>query len=70
MQPLYLAMYLKKLNQKKGKKFADNVLNIINICSFFIILIVEIFTPYLVYLIAPGFFETIINLILLLSLQE
>jgi len=44
-------------NQKKGKKFADEVLNILILILFFIILIVEIFTPYLVYLIAPGFLE-------------
>ncbi len=41
----------------QGKKFADEVLNFLILIIFFIILIVEIFTPYLVYLIAPGFFE-------------
>ena len=41
----------------KGKKFADDVLNLLVLILFFIVLIVEIFTPYLVYLIAPGFIE-------------
>ena len=44
-------------NQKRGKKFADEVLNILILILFFIILLAEIFTPYLVYLIAPGFLD-------------
>ena len=44
-------------NQKRGKKFADEVLNLLIFILFFIVLLVEIFTPYLVYLIAPGFSE-------------
>ncbi len=44
-------------NQKKGKKFADEVLSILTFVLILLILIVEIFTPYLVYLIAPGFFD-------------
>ncbi len=44
-------------NQKRGKKFADEVLGILVLILFFIILLVEIFTPYLVYLIAPGFLD-------------
>ena len=47
----------KTKNQKNGKKFADETLNILVIILFFIVLLVEIFTPYLVYLIAPGFLE-------------
>ena len=47
----------KTKNQKKGKKFADETLSILILILFFIVLIVEIFTPYLVYLIAPGFLE-------------
>ena len=43
-------------DQMNGKKFADEVLNILILILFLIILLVEIFTPYLVYLIAPGFF--------------
>ena len=38
-----------------SKKFADQVLSLILLVLTFIITIAEIFTPYLVYLIAPGF---------------
>ena len=44
-------------NQKKGKKFADETLSILILILFFIVLLVEIFTPYVVFLIAPGFLE-------------
>ena len=47
----------KTKNQKKGKKFADETLSILILIIFFIVLLVEIFTPYLVYLIAPGFLK-------------
>ena len=47
----------KTKTQKKGKKFADETLSILVLIIFFIVLLVEIFTPYLVYLIAPGFFD-------------
>ena len=41
--------------KEKGKKFANEVLTLLVIVLLFIILLAEIFTPYLVYLIAPGF---------------
>ena len=44
-----------KENKKIGKEFADEVLNILILILFFLVLIIEIFTPYFVYLIAPGF---------------
>jgi len=44
-------------NKKKGKKFADDILGSLLIILIFIVTVVEIFTPYLVYLIAPGFIE-------------
>jgi len=47
----------KNKDQRTGKKFADEVLGILILILFFIILLVEIFTPYLVYLIAPGFLD-------------
>ena len=47
-----------KTNGKnKGKKFADEIFNLLILILFFIVILVEIFTPYLVYLIAPGFLE-------------
>ena len=42
-------------NKKKGKLFADEVLNLLLLILLFIITLAEIFTPYFVYLIAPGF---------------
>ena len=44
-------------NKKKSKKFADNVLSLLILILVFIVTLVEIFTPYLVYIIAPGFIE-------------
>ena len=41
----------------KGKKFANEVLSFLTFILLFLILIFEIFAPYFVYLIAPGFFE-------------
>ena len=51
--PSYTSAKLK--NKKKGKIFADEVLSFLLIILIFIVTIAEIFTPYLVYLIAPGF---------------
>ena len=44
-------------DKKKGKKFADDVLSALLIILLIIVTIVEIFTPYLIYIIAPGFLE-------------
>ncbi len=44
-------------DKRKGKKFADDVLSSLLLILLFIITVAEIFTPYLVYIIAPGFFE-------------
>ena len=57
--PSYTSEKIK--SRKKGKKFADDVFKFLVIALFFVILLVEIFTPYLVYLIAPGFFENSIK---------
>ena len=46
-------------SKKKGKKFADEVLSLLIIGLLVVILIVEIFTPYVIYLIAPGFSDDI-----------
>ena len=51
--PSYVSVNLE--NKKKGKKFADDIFNFLILVLFTIILIVEIFTPYVVYIIAPGF---------------
>ena len=53
--PSYNSSKLK--SQKAGKIFADDVLSLLLLTLFFIVTLAEIFTPYLVYLIAPGFIE-------------
>ncbi len=47
----------KSNSSKSGKKFANEVFSFLILALFFIVLVIEIFTPYLVYIIAPGFFE-------------
>ena len=44
-------------DKKNGKKFADDVLSSLLLILLFTVTIVEIFTPYLIYIIAPGFLE-------------
>ena len=44
-------------SKKKGKKFADDILGSLLLILILIVTVVEIFTPYLVYIIAPGFIE-------------
>ena len=53
--PSYASEKLKSKTQ--GKKFADEVLTLLTLGLLSIVLIVEILTPYVVYLIAPGFIE-------------
>ena len=43
--------------RENSKKFADEVFFLLILSLFTIVLLAEIFTPYLVYLIAPGFFD-------------
>ena len=45
-------------SKEKGKKFADEVLSLLIVILLFLVLLVEIFTPYFVFLIAPGFTES------------
>tara|TARA_Y100001970_G_scaffold234018_1_gene292059 strand:+ start:30 stop:1556 length:1527 start_codon:yes stop_codon:yes gene_type:complete len=47
----------KLMGENVGKKFADEVFSFLLFILIFLILIVEIFTPFLVYLIAPGFYD-------------
>ena len=51
--PSYTTANLK--SKKIGKIFADDIFSIISFILLLIVTIAEIFTPYLVYLIAPGF---------------
>ena len=53
--PSYATEKLK--GKKAGKKFADEVFSLLLLFLIFLITLIEIFTPFLVYLIAPGFYE-------------
>ena len=53
--PSYTAARIE--NKKKGKKFADDIFGSLLLILILIVTIVEIFTPDLVYIIAPGFLE-------------
>ena len=53
--PSYAQEKLK--GESHGKKFADDVFNLLLYVLIIIIIIVEIFAPFVVYLIAPGFYE-------------
>ena len=55
--PSYAGAKLK--NKKEGKKFANDVLNFLIIVLLAIVFLVEVFTPYIVYIIAPGFVEEV-----------
>ena len=57
-------------NEKRGKKFADDVLSSLLIILLFIVTIVEIFTPYLIYIIAPGFLDDQIKFNLAIELTR
>ena len=53
--PSYTSVKLK--SKKKGKEFADDILSLLLFALIFIVTLAEIFTPVLVYLIAPGFID-------------
>ena len=57
-------------DKKKGKKFADDVLNFLFLVLLFIVTLTEIFTPFLIYLIAPGFIENKIKFDLAVELTR
>ncbi len=46
-------------NEKNGKTFADEVFSLLLFFLIILILLVELFTPLLIYLIAPGFYDDI-----------
>tara|TARA_B100000767_G_scaffold221551_1_gene210056 strand:- start:2975 stop:4444 length:1470 start_codon:yes stop_codon:yes gene_type:complete len=51
----FIPSYSSLLTKKKSEKFANNVFNLLTLGLFFLVLIVEIFMPLFVFLIAPGF---------------
>ena len=56
-------------SKKKGKLFADEVLSLLLLILILIITLAEIFTPYLVYLIAPGFLSDDLKFSLIFRFQ-
>ena len=57
-------------SKKNGKKFADDILGSLLLILILIVTVVEIFTPYLVYIIAPGFIENEIKFNLAVELTR
>ena len=57
-------------DKKKGKKFADDILSSLLLILLLIITIIEIFTPYLIYVIAPGFTKDLIKFNLAVELTR
>ena len=57
-------------NKEKGKKFADDIFGSLLLILILIVTVVEIFTPYLVYIIAPGFIENDIKFNLAVELTR
>ena len=57
-------------NSRKGKKFADDVLSSLLLILLFLVTLAEIFTPYLIYFIAPGFLEDKIKFDLVVELTR
>ena len=55
--PSYTAELVK--NKSRSNKFANDVFNLLFLALFFLVLIIEIFMPIFVGLIAPGFVEDI-----------
>jgi len=52
--PSYM-VELSKGKQNQSDEFANNIFNLLILVLFFIVIVVEIFMPFFVFLIAPGF---------------
>jgi len=66
--PSYTAVKIE--DKRKGKKFADNILSFLLLILLIIVTIVEIFTPYLIYILAPGFIENEVKFSLAVELTR
>ena len=66
--PSYVAIKIE--NKKKGKQFSDDVLSSLLLILILVVTLAEIFTPYLVYIIAPGFNENEIKFELAVELTR
>ena len=58
------------LNKKKSQKFANKIFNLLFLSLFFLILIIEIFMPGFIFIIAPGFKENSEKLDLTITLTR
>ena len=58
------------LSKKRSKEFANKIFNLLLIGLFLIVLIIEIFMPYFIFVIAPGFSENSEKLNLTISLTR
>jgi putative peptidoglycan lipid II flippase len=68
----FVPSYASELSQGKTKsdEFATNVFNLLIVILFFIVLIVEIFMPIFIFLIAPGFDGDISKMDLVINLTR
>ena len=51
----FVPSYSSELNKGKEKIFANNIFNILLISLLFIVLVIEIFMPFFITILAPGF---------------
>ena len=66
--PSYTSEFIK--GKPKSKKFADQIFNLLFLGLLFLVLVIEIFMPIFVSLIAPGFIEDITKIELATSLTR
>ena len=66
--PSYTSELIK--GKTKSKKFADQIFNLLFLGLFFLVLVIEIFMPIFVSLIAPGFIKDVEKLELAISLTR
>ena len=51
----FIPSYTSLVDKKESENFANNIFNLLFLGLFFLILVIEIFMPLFVFLIAPGF---------------
>ena len=68
----FVPSYMAELDngKEKARKFANNIFNSLILSLFFIVVIIEIFMPIFVFLIAPGFTEDTEKLKLTINLTR
>ena len=68
----FVPSYATELSQgnEKSEKFANSVFNLLILSLFFLVLIVEIFMPFFIFLIAPGFDGDIQKMDLVINLTR